>query len=126
MPHTAFKELPNPGGWKALTHGVTRRLKAYSLGDLGLYNKTAWCLAGNGGMDPCSSPYIFPNNSPHNPFPHALLGTKQKKHGAWSLPEWLQIGLYILICIVKFDFVGKGLVSKCSTHLILWAYATMY
>ena len=28
-----------------------------------------WCLVGNGGMDPYSSPYIIPNNSPHNPFP---------------------------------------------------------
>ena len=24
-------------------------------------------------MDPYSSPYIIPNNSPHNPFPHSLL-----------------------------------------------------
>ena len=29
-----------------------------------------WCLVGNGGMDPYSSPYIIPNDSPHNPFPH--------------------------------------------------------
>ena len=31
-----------------------------------------WCLVGNGGMDPYSSPYIIPKSSPHNfipPFP---------------------------------------------------------
>ena len=28
-------------------------------------------------MDPYSSPYIIPNNSPHNPFPHSLIGTRQ-------------------------------------------------
>ena len=38
-----------------------------------------WFLVGNGGMDPCSSPYIIPNNSPHNPFPHSLLRTRQLK-----------------------------------------------
>ena len=30
-----------------------------------------------GGMDPYSSPDIVPNNSPHNPFPHSLLRTRQ-------------------------------------------------
>ena len=30
-------------------------------------------------MYPYSSPYIIPNNSPHNPFPHSLLRTRQKK-----------------------------------------------
>ena len=30
-------------------------------------------------MDPYSSPYIIPNNSPHNPFPHSLLRTRQSK-----------------------------------------------
>ena len=28
-------------------------------------------------MDPYASPYIIPNNSPHNPFPHSLLRTRQ-------------------------------------------------
>ena len=28
-------------------------------------------------MDPSSSPYIIPNNSPHNSFPHSLLRTRQ-------------------------------------------------
>ena len=28
-------------------------------------------------MDPYSSPYIIPNNSPHSPFPHSLLRTRQ-------------------------------------------------
>ena len=28
-------------------------------------------------MDPYSSPYIIPNNIPHNPFPHSLLRTRQ-------------------------------------------------
>ena len=28
-------------------------------------------------MDPYSSPYIIPNNSLHNPFPHSLLSTRQ-------------------------------------------------
>ena len=32
-----------------------------------------WCLGGNGGMEPYSSPYnIFSNNIPYNPFPHSL------------------------------------------------------
>ena len=29
-------------------------------------------------MDPYSSPYIIPKNSPQYPFPHSLLGTRQK------------------------------------------------
>ena len=28
-------------------------------------------------MDPYSSPYIIPNNSPHDPFPHSPLRTTQ-------------------------------------------------
>ena len=30
---------------------------------------SVWCLGGNGGMDPYSSPYTIPNNSPiiHSP-----------------------------------------------------------
>ena len=54
-----------------------------------------WCLVGNGGMDPYSSPDIIPkmgewipivvqiewdripNNSPNNPFPHSLLSTRE-------------------------------------------------
>ena len=28
-------------------------------------------------MDPYSSPYIIPNSSLHNPFPHSLLRTRQ-------------------------------------------------
>ena len=28
-------------------------------------------------MDRYSCPYIIPNNSPHNPFPHSLLRTRQ-------------------------------------------------
>ena len=38
-----------------------------------------WCLGGNGGMDPYSSPYIMPNNSPHSPFPHSLLSTREPR-----------------------------------------------
>ena len=38
---------------------------------------SVWCLAGNGGMDPCSSPYIIPSNNLHNPFPQSLLRTRQ-------------------------------------------------
>ena len=37
--------------------------------------KTVWFLVGNEGMDPHSSPYIIPNNSPHNPLPHSPLST---------------------------------------------------
>ena len=35
-----------------------------------------------GEMDPYRSPYIIPNNSLHNPFPHSLLRTRQSR--AWS------------------------------------------
>ena len=28
-----------------------------------------WCLVGNGGMDPYSSPCMIPKNNPQNPFP---------------------------------------------------------
>ena len=41
------------------------------------FDIAVWCLVGNGGMDPYSSPYILPKNSPHNPFPHSLLSTRQ-------------------------------------------------
>ena len=37
-----------------------------------------WRETGNGGTDPYSSLYIIPNNSPHNPFPHSLLRTRQE------------------------------------------------
>ena len=46
--------------------------------------KTVWCLVGNGGMDPYSSPYIIPNNSLHNPFPHSLLRTRQKPSSSFG------------------------------------------
>ena len=36
-----------------------------------------WCLGGNGGMDPYSSPYIIPNKNPYSPFPHSLLSTRE-------------------------------------------------
>ena len=32
-------------------------------------------------MDPYSGPYIIPNNSLHNPFPHSLLSTRQSSRG---------------------------------------------
>ena len=38
---------------------------------------SARCLGGNGGMDPYSSPYMIPNYNPYNPFPHALLSTRE-------------------------------------------------
>ena len=45
-------------------------------------NSTPWCLVGNGGMDPCSSPYIIiPSNRPQHPFPHSLLRTRQVSAG---------------------------------------------
>ena len=36
-----------------------------------------WCSAGNGGMDPYSSPRTIPNTSLHNPFLHSRLRTRQ-------------------------------------------------
>ena len=38
-------------------------------------------------MDPYSSPYITPNNSPHDAIPHSLLRTRQLVLGrkSWSL-----------------------------------------
>ena len=47
--------------------------------------ETPWCLAGNGGMDPSSSPYIVPNNSPQNPFPHSLLRTRQERPNSYAV-----------------------------------------
>ena len=44
---------------------------------------TPWCLGGNGGMDPYSSPYIIPKNNPYVPFPHSLLSTKELKRGVF-------------------------------------------
>ena len=38
---------------------------------------TVWFLVGNGRMDSRSCPYIIPNKSPHNPFPHSLPRTRQ-------------------------------------------------
>ena len=38
---------------------------------------SVWFLVGNGGMDPFSSPYRIPNNSPPHPFPHSPLRTRQ-------------------------------------------------
>ena len=40
-------------------------------------DKTPWCLVGNGGTDPYSSPYTIPHNSPTH-FPHSLLSTREK------------------------------------------------
>ena len=47
---------------------------------------TVWFLVGNGGMDPYSSPYIIPNNSLHNPFPHSPLRTRQLRHRSPKSP----------------------------------------
>ena len=48
-------------------------------------------LAANGEMDPYSSPYIIPNTSLHNPFPHPLLRTRQRsphfQHGV-AVMQW--------------------------------------
>ena len=38
---------------------------------------TPWCLVGDGGIDPCISPYVIPNNRPHKPVPQSLLRTRQ-------------------------------------------------
>ena len=46
-----------------------------------------WCLVGNGGMDPHSSPYMIPKNSPPNPFPHSLLRTRQYGLRFWETPQ---------------------------------------
>ena len=43
-------------------------------------------LVGNGGVDPYSRPYIISNNSPHTPFPHSLLSTRQTWPGEASVP----------------------------------------
>ena len=48
---------------------------------------TVWFLVGNGGMDPYSSPYIIPKYSPHNPFPHSLLRTRQTTSTTRRPPE---------------------------------------
>ena len=40
-------------------------------------NSFVWLLVGNGEMDPYSSPYIIPHNSPHHPFLHSLLSTRE-------------------------------------------------
>ena len=38
-------------------------------------------------MDPYSSPYIIPNNSHYNPFPHSLLSTRESSSGCDQLME---------------------------------------
>ena len=45
-------------------------------------------LVGNGGIDPYSSPYIIPDNSLQNLFPHSLQSTRQQRLlevGPWLL-----------------------------------------
>ena len=43
---------------------------------------TVWCLVGNGGLDPYSSPLLVPNNSLHNP--QSPFPTKnQTEKGFW-------------------------------------------
>ena len=42
-------------------------------------------LVGKGELDPYSSLYIIPNNSPHNPFPHSLLSTRETNEASGSL-----------------------------------------
>ena len=51
--------------------------RAHGHGPMALSAATVWCLVGNGGMDPYSSPYIIPNNRPHSPFPLSFLRTRQ-------------------------------------------------
>ena len=58
-----------------MTRKCTRPGKL-EMSDLGV-GSSVWCLVGNGGMDPYSSPYITPNNSPPNPIPHSLLSTRE-------------------------------------------------
>ena len=42
-------------------------------------------------MDPYRSPYIIPNNSLHNPFPHSLLRTRQFRD--WGIKAKLLLGV---------------------------------
>ena len=56
---------------------------------------------GNGSLLSCS-PYIIPNDSPHNPFPHSLLSTRQ------PIPEGVHV-------IVQHILLGPtNLLSTCS------------
>ena len=45
---------------------------------------SVWFFVGNGGMDPCSSPYTIPNNSPQYPFPHSLARTRESRESVSS------------------------------------------
>ena len=45
-------------------------------------------------MDPYSSRYEIPNNSPHNPFPHSLLRTRQLRFGDPKNATWRFMGSF--------------------------------
>ena len=46
---------------------------------LGLKTDDLGWVEAYGGMDPYSSPYIIPNASLHNPFPHSLPSTREDR-----------------------------------------------
>ena len=58
-------------------------------------------------MDPYSSPYIIPNNSPHNPFPHSLLSTRQFGVGLGAVDIGLRFRIQGLgVRVQGFGFRG--------------------
>ena len=71
-------------------HSFTVSLRQLGPSDLGL---TVRFLVGNGGMDPYSSPYIIPNNSPHIPFPHSLLSTRELRVWKFFVLEFKGLAL---------------------------------
>ena len=67
--------------------------------------KSPWCLVGNGGMDPYSSPYIIPIDNPKDPFPHSLLSIREK----------CLLVLHASSFTLGFSLKDSGLVSKWSS-----------
>ena len=59
-------------------------------------------------MDPYSSPYILPNDSPHNLFPHSLLRTRQPKP-CMRGPISLGLSVFPGCCLDLFIVVGVTL-----------------
>ena len=71
-PHLQHHRLAEPA---QTLDGLRVPLKGSYEGSKGV--STYPFLVGNGGMDSYSSPYIIPTSSPHKPFPHSLLRTRQ-------------------------------------------------
>ena len=75
-------------------------------------------------MDPYSSP--FPNNSPHNPFPHSLLSTREFLQHCILLSRCLPVLYESNVCFMVgiSNCKSQRLTPRLNHHSIAWLQST--